>query len=59
MIGENKVKLQITVTKELDNILNQIIEGAKKVNNPLTKSQLVEVALRKFISESMQLKENK
>ena len=59
MISENKVKLQITVTKELDDLLNQIIEGARKVNNPLTKSQLAEVALRAFINNSLQLKEKK
>lgn len=59
MISENKVKLQITITKELDELLNQIIKGAKKVNQPLTKSQLAEVALRAFINQSLQDKKEK
>ena len=59
MISENKVKLQISITKELDEVLTQIVDNAKKRNQPLSKSQLVEVALRTFINESMQLKEKK
>lgn len=54
MISKDKIKLQITITKELDEVLNQIVEGARKTNNPLSKSQLTEVALRTFIANSIE-----
>lgn len=50
MISENKTKLQVSITKELDEVLNAIVEDSKKDGHNLTKSQLVESSLRLFIN---------
>lgn len=50
MISDNKTKLQVSITKELDEVLNAIVEDSKKDGHNLTKSQLVESSLRLFIN---------
>ena len=50
MISENKTKLQVSITKELDEVLNAIVEDSKKDGHNLPKSQLVESSLRLFIN---------
>lgn len=53
MIGKDKVKLQVSITKELDDLLTDIVNSSKTRATPVTKSQLVEVALRNLIGQSM------
>lgn len=55
MIGKDKVKLQVSITKELDDALSDIVKESKSRGMPVTKSQLVEVALRNLIRQSMEL----
>lgn len=52
MISDKKVKLQITITKELDKVLNEIVEKSKATGQNATKSQLAEIALRVFITQN-------
>ncbi len=52
MVSEKKTKLQISLTKELDKVLTEIIDGAKAKGESVTKSQLLEIAMWWFIQHS-------
>lgn len=51
MVKDSNVRVMITLTKEVDDKLSQLVELSKSTPKPITKSQVVEVALRQFINQ--------
>lgn len=60
MISEKKIRINVSITKELNDRLDDIVEGTKGAF-PMTKSQVMEIATWYFIRHSMEQtrKENK
>lgn len=52
MISDNKVKLQISITKELNGWMDEIIKFSQNTKTRLTKSQLIEIAVREVICKN-------
>lgn len=58
-LSKDKVMLQVSITKELDEVLTALVNDSRRDGHNLTKSQLVESSLRLFINSCIKRHQSK
>ena len=57
-MAKNHKKVSISLPRELDNLLDSVVKESKKTAKPLTKSQLIAVAVYEYLENSLKVLEN-